>query len=182
MIAILPLLVLAAVVVLVMLLIAVRRSHLATVLLTLAGLAAAFGALWPAGEVAPRRFTPLLIMDPYSLFYQGLIIAGAFAVVLLSYGYFERHETDREELYLLLLIATLGSMVLTSATHFVSLFLGLELLSVSLYAMIAYLHTRARPVEAGIKYLVLAAASAAFLILTSRLRPRFCFWGRLQAG
>jgi len=164
MIAILPLLVLAAVIVLVMLLIAVRRSHLATVLLTLAGLAAAFGALWPAGEVAPRRFTPLLITDPYSLFYQGLIIAGAFAVVLLSYGYFQRQDTDREELYLLLLIATLGSMVLASATHFASLFLGLELLSVSLYAMIAYLHTRARPVEAGIKYLVLAAASAAFLL------------------
>jgi NADH-quinone oxidoreductase subunit N len=63
-----------------------------------------------------------------------------------------------------LLLATLGSMTLVASSHFVSFFLGLEILSVSLYAMIAY--TRARPisVEAGIKYLILAAASAAFLL------------------
>ncbi len=55
-------------------------------------------------------------------------------------------------------------MVLAASTHFVSFFLGLEILSVALYALIAYFHDRALPVEAGIKYLVLAAASAAFLL------------------
>ena len=55
-------------------------------------------------------------------------------------------------------------MVLVASSHFASLFLGLELLSVALYGMIAYLHTRPLPLEAGIKYLVLAAASAAFLL------------------
>ena len=51
-----------------------------------------------------------------------------------------------------------------AATHFVSFFLGLELLSVSLYALIAYSRTREESIEAGIKYLVLAATSAAFLL------------------
>src|SRR6185437_14339861 len=46
----------------------------------------------------------------------------------------------------------------------VSFFLGLEILSVALYALSAYLHTRRRPVEAGIKYLILAGSSSAFLL------------------
>ena len=70
----------------------------------------------------------------------------------------------RDEVYVLLLVATLGAAVLVASSHFASFFLGLELLSVSLYGLIAYLRARPRPVEAGIKYLVLAAASAAFLL------------------
>ncbi|MDQ2924176.1 MAG: NADH-quinone oxidoreductase subunit N, partial [Acidobacteriota bacterium] len=86
------------------------------------------------------------------------------AVALLSYGYFERCEGDHEELYVLLLLATLGSQVLVCSTHFASFFLGLEILSVALYTLTAYLHTRRLSIEAGIKYLVLAASSAAFLL------------------
>jgi NADH-quinone oxidoreductase subunit N len=86
------------------------------------------------------------------------------AVVLISYAYFKTVEGDQEEFFILLLAATLGASVLAASSHFISFFLGLELLSVSLYAMIAYLHGRALPVEAGIKYLVLAAVSTAFLL------------------
>jgi NADH-quinone oxidoreductase subunit N len=104
------------------------------------------------------------MLDRYALFYIGLIVAASMAFVLLSYGYFEKCEGDHDELYILLLVATLGSTVLVASSHFVSLFLGLELLSVALYGMIAYRHTRPLPLEAGIKYLVLAAVSAAFLL------------------
>jgi NADH-quinone oxidoreductase subunit N len=62
-----------------------------------------------------------------------------------------------------MLVATLGACVLVSSSHLISLFLGLELLSVSLYGMIAYVR-QALPIEAGLKYLVLAAVSAAFLL------------------
>jgi NADH-quinone oxidoreductase subunit N len=93
-----------------------------------------------------------------------LVILAALAVVVLSYGYFERHECRREELYLLLLVSTIGSTVLTMSSHLISFFLGLEVLSIGLYAMIAYLRGRRLPLEAGIKYLILAAASAAFLV------------------
>jgi NADH-quinone oxidoreductase subunit N len=93
-----------------------------------------------------------------------LIVAASMAFVLLSYCYFEKCEGDHDELYILLLVATLGSTVLVASSHLVSLFLGLELLSVALYGMISYRHSRPLSVEAGIKYLVLAAASAAFLL------------------
>jgi NADH-quinone oxidoreductase subunit N len=163
-IAILPLLVLTGAVVVAMAAIAIRRSHAITLAITLLGLSAAFGALWPASAGAPRQVTPLLMIDGYALFFTGLIVAAGIATATLCYGYLQRHQEDRDEMYVLLLIATLGAAVLASASHFASFFLGLELLSVPLYGMIAYLRRGRESVEAGIKYLVLAAAAAAFLL------------------
>ncbi len=162
-ITLLPLIVVAGTSVLAMLATAMRRSHVFTLCMTLAGLAAAFGCAWPAGARAPRQVTALLIIDDYSLFYFRLLIAAVFAIAILTYDYLRKRDLHREELYILLLIATVGAMVLVASSHFASFFLGLETLSISLYAMIAYLR-RPRPVEAGIKYLVLAAGSAAFLL------------------
>jgi NADH-quinone oxidoreductase subunit N len=105
-----------------------------------------------------------LLVDNYALFYTGLIVASAAAVTVLSYQYFEEHEGQREELYLLLLLATLGCAVLAASSHFASFLLGLEVLSVSLYGMLAYLTDRRVALEAGMKYLILASASAAFLL------------------
>ncbi len=162
--ALAPLLVLAFTPLAAMVSVSIRRSHIAVVILTVAGLAASFGTLWAAAAVVPRQVTPLLIIDSYSLFYTGMIVAATVAVVLLSYGYLELHSGDREELYILLTVAALGSVVLASSSHFASFFLGLEILSVPLYGLIAYLPSLKLPVEAGLKYLVLAAASAAFLL------------------
>jgi NADH-quinone oxidoreductase subunit N len=162
--ALLPFLLVAATSVVVMLEIAARRSHGLSLGITLVGLAAAFGSLWLVAPLAPRKPMSLLIVDQYALFYIGLILAATFAIAIFCHGYLERHAETREELYVLLLVATLGSMVLVASSHFVSFFLGLELLSVALYALSAYLHTRRRPVEAGIKYLILAGSSSAFLL------------------
>lgn len=161
--ALLPLIIVAGTSVLVMVGVAVRRSHGLTLGLTLAGLASAFGCLWIATNFVPRQVTSLLVIDRYSLFYFGLLIAADIAVAILAYDYLRKHDIHHEELYVLLLIATLGGMTLVASSHFASFFLGLEILSVSLYAMISYIRSK-RPLEAGIKYLVLAAASAAFLL------------------
>jgi NADH-quinone oxidoreductase subunit N len=162
--ALLPLLLIAATSVAVMLGIAAKRSHALTAALTLTGLTAAFVSIGAAVPLVPRQVTSLLLVDGYALFYMGLIIASAAAVAVLSYQYFENHDGHREELYLLLLLATLGCAVLVASIHFVSFLLGLEILSVSLYAMIAYFKDREQALEAGIKYLILASASAAFLL------------------
>lgn len=163
-IALLPILLIAGTAVLVMVGIAVHRSHLLSLLLTLVGLGASFFSLWMVEGLTPRKVTSLLVIDRYTVFYIGLILAACFVVALLSYGYFEKCGGQREELYILLLLATLGSAVLVASTHFASFFLGLEILSVTLYALTAYLRDRRLPLEAGIKYLVLAASSAAFLL------------------
>ena len=162
--AILPLLLLSGTAVALMLIITIHRSHRLALGFTLLGLAVSFASLWIAAEVVPRQVTPLLTLDHYALFYFGMIIAATIAVAGLAYGYLEQHAVEKEEFYILLLTAALGAAVLAASSHFVSFFLGLEVLSISLYALNAYVYSRKTALEAGIKYLVLAAASAAFLL------------------
>ena len=164
-ITILPFVVLTATAVAVMLLIAFYRNHAATVALTLLGLAGAFGALFAVRFYAPsRQVTPLILVDGFALFFMGLLIAAGFAVALLSYGYLKDRPENLEEYYLLLLLATLGTSILAASSHFASFFLGLEILSVSLYGLIAYPRILEDSIEAAVKYLVLSAVSAAFLL------------------
>jgi len=163
-IALSPLIVLACSTIVIMLVVAARRNHSLTLTLTLLADAGAFASLFFVSSDVPRQVAALLIMDSYSLFYLGLILAASFVVALLSYSYLGRHREQCEEFYLVLLLATLGSAVLVASTHFVSFFLGLEILSVSLYVLIAYQRSSELSIEAGIKYLILAAASSAFLL------------------
>ncbi len=160
----LPLLILGAAPVVVMLVVAFYRNHQLTVGLTLIALALAFMTLPSAASEAPRQVTALLILDRYALFYMGLLIAASFAVVLLAYAYLESRPGQHEEFYLLILLATVGSAILVASSHFASFFLGLEILSVSLYTLLAYPRAWAHGIEAGIKYLILAAGSSAFLL------------------
>jgi NADH-quinone oxidoreductase subunit N len=154
----------AATAVAVLLLVAVRRRHRAAAVMTVVGLSGAAITMPLAARVVPRQITPLLIVDGYGLFYMALLIAASMLVGILAYGYLQGREGNLEEFYVLLLLATLGAVVLALSNHFASLFLGLELLSVALYTLIAYQRTRTRPLEAAVKYLILAAASAAFLL------------------
>jgi NADH-quinone oxidoreductase subunit N len=160
----LPLLIVAVTAIVVMLGIGVRRNHRAAAAISFVGLTLAFGSLWAASAATPVQITSLLTIDRYALLYMGLVLAASAAVVLLSFSYLEVRPEHKEEFYLLLLLATVGSMVLTASGHMTSFFLGLELLSISLYALISYPRTEALPLEAGIKYLVLAASSSAFLL------------------
>lgn len=163
-IVLLPLIVIAATSLVIIMTIAFYRCHSLTTLLTFGGMALSLVTLVSSYPFLPRQATPLLILDSYGAFYSALILAASFLVTLLSYGYLEKLEGNREEFYVLLLLATFGSMLLVASNHFVSLFLGLEILSVSLYALISYRRDREQSFEAGIKYLVLAATSASALL------------------
>ncbi len=162
--ALLPFIILAATTLIVVLVISFYRNHFITALLTVIGHAAAIAVLPSLSTITPRQVTPLMIIDDYSLFYIGLLTAASLIVSVLMYSYLQRREAQREEFYALLLIATIGSSALVTSSHFITLFIGLEVLTVSLYGMIAYLFTYDRPLEEGIKYLILAAASSAFLL------------------
>ncbi|MEO8859517.1 MAG: NADH-quinone oxidoreductase subunit N [Burkholderiaceae bacterium] len=161
--ALLPLLVLSAAVVIVMLAAAFSRRARAPMLLALLGLALALASLPLAQQAMPRTVTPLLVVDGFALFYMGLVFAATFAVVVLTYGYFDS-EADHRPIYILLLLAALGSAVLVMASHFATFLIGLEILSVSLFALVAFAKRAPRALEAGIKYLVLAGLSSAFLM------------------
>ena len=162
--ALLPLIILMAGIVVILVVTAFYRSHPLAAGLTLLTLLLSFLSAVSASGGPPVQVSSLLVMDHYALFYIGLIVAASFFVALISYGYLKIHSENREEFYILLLTATFGSAVLVSSTHFASFFLGLEILSVSLYALIAYQRLDPHNIEAGLKYLILAGASAAFLL------------------
>jgi NADH-quinone oxidoreductase subunit N len=162
--ALLPFLLLGGSAILVMLGIAWRRHHGGSALLGAAGLALTLASLPVAAREAPRPVTRLLLIDGFALYFMGLVCVASLVVVVLAHGYFRDRGGQREELYVLVLLATLGSAVLAASVHFASLFLGLELLSISLYALVAYPRASEPALEAGLKYLILAAASSAFLL------------------
>ena len=160
----LPIIALTVSAVVVMLAGTFHTSHRLTVGLTLAGLFWTV-AMIPIAQVRhDHQVTALLLLDDWALFFIGLLALTTAGVVLISYGYLARREEHPHDYYTLLLLATLGAAVLVASTHFASFFLGLEILSVSLYTLIAYPRLRADFIEAGVKYLVLAAATAAFLL------------------
>ena len=160
---ILPLIVVSAASVVVMLAVACYRNHRLTHSLALAAIVLALATLPAISSQLPAQVTTLLLIDGYALFFSGLILLSALVVTLFSYDYLKGRRESPDEYYILLLTATLGSMILVAASHFASFFLALEVLSVSLYALIAY-DRRPLMTEAGVKYLVLAAASASFLL------------------
>jgi NADH-quinone oxidoreductase subunit N len=162
--ALLPLEVMGGTVLVVLLAFAAFRRAEAAMPLALVGSLLSLAALWPARAVAPRQVTPLLVIDGYALFFMGLILVATIAVLLLSHGYLARRGEPPQDFHLLLLMAAFGAMAMVASSHFALFFLGLETLSISLLGLIAYPQGSDKPLEASIKYLILAGASSAFLL------------------
>lgn len=165
--ALAPLILLTLTTVGVMLHIAWARRYHVIGALTILGMNLALLSLpliWIVNDGQPIELTPLLVVDGYALFYSGLILAAALGVLTLCGAYFESYEGNREELYLLLLMSSLGAVVMAMSRHFAGFFIGLELLSIPLYAMVAYPKKDNRALEGGIKYLILSAGASAFML------------------
>ncbi|MCQ4266365.1 NADH-quinone oxidoreductase subunit NuoN [Pseudomonas stutzeri] len=169
-IALLPLLVVSATAVVVMLAIAWRRNHGLTYMLTAVGLVLALLSIAPALQVAPLEVTQLLRLDRFAYFHMALLLLATLACVTLAHAYLgekpggQGFPGNREELYLLMVLSALGGQVLVASQHLAGLFIGLELLSVPVYGLVAYAFFNKRSLEAGIKYMVLSAAGSAFLL------------------
>lgn len=162
--ALLPLITISATAVILMIAIAIRRNHKVAFVISLIGVAAALASLAIDISGEPRQITSLLVLDSYSRLYMAVLLGAATFVFLFGYDYLKRRQERPEEFYLLVLLATTGAMVLVVSLNFASFFLGLELLSVALYTLIAYVRTETSSIEAGIKYLVLAASSSSILL------------------
>ena len=162
--AIAPLLVLSGGATLLMLQIAFLRSVSLSATVAALTLVMAALACIPASDLAPLQVTPLLVMDSLGLLFCGVFCLAAAATTLLSLDYMQCHGDEPEEYFLLLVLSTLGACVLACANHLASLLLGLELLSIALYALIAYPNRSLLPLEAATKYLVLSGAASATIL------------------
>ena len=122
--------------------------------------------LWSASYARDfiQPVTILLEVDHWSLFFTSLILMASLVTLVLSKETFSSEGERKEEYYLLLVLSVLGAVVLIQSSHMVSLLLGMELMGVALYAMIAFPERGQLPLEGAVKYLVLSACASAMLL------------------
>jgi len=159
-----PLLILAIAPIVIMIVISVLRNYEVVYSFSLLSFFMAFISIFLIVPSLPHFIEPLFIIDMFSLFFLGIIILSALLITLLSYDYIKQLEGVREEYYIILFTSTLGASLLAVANHFILFFLGIEMLSISLYILVAFQRSKDSSIEAGIKYLILASVSAAFLL------------------
>lgn len=134
-------------------------------LLTLATLAGAFAIqAGTAGPDTTLTFSGMFVDDRLADVLKSCLYITVFAVVVYSRDYLMARGLERGEYYLLVLFATLGMQVMISANHFLTLYLGLELLSLAIYALVALDRESARSTEAAMKYFVLGALASGLLL------------------
>ena len=133
--------------------------------LTLATLAGAFAIqVGTAGPDTTLTFSGMFVDDRLADVLKGCLYITVFTVVVYSRDYLMARGLERGEYYLLVLFATLGMQVMISANHFLTLYLGLELLSLAIYALVALDRESARATEAAMKYFVLGALASGLLL------------------
>ncbi|MDO6426594.1 NADH-quinone oxidoreductase subunit N [Thalassotalea sp. 1_MG-2023] len=109
--------------------------------------------------------TELLYVDSFSLVAFLWVLLAGFAAVYMSKAYLHSHLEVHDEFYLLLLLTVLGAGVLVASDHFASLFLGFELLSISLVGLTGYFRHQRHAIEVSFKYLILSASASSFMLL-----------------
>ena len=150
----------------------VHRPELAmmTVAILVVGIGISVG-LWISGVPAhaPRLFGQYLAVDHLSLVMDVVILLGAVFSVLLAGGYLHEHEIERGEFYPLILFTAFGAMILARATDLLSIFVGLETMSLGVYTLVAFRRTSPRAAEGALKYFLLGSFAAAILLFGSAL-------------
>ena len=121
----------------------------------------------PGGTLS--TFNGSFLLDPFARFLKILALAGAAAALLMSFDFLRAEKLERYEFGILVLTATAGMLVMISANDLITLYLGLELSSLSLYVMAAIQRDSVRSTEAGLKYFVLGALSSGMLLYGASL-------------
>lgn len=138
--------------------------------LALIGLAGSMLSLWAFTGKVEQILNDSFRLDGFALLFKWMILGGTFLVVLLSMQRNKDEGTERGEYYLLLLTAALGGMVMASSGDLITLFIGLELLSVSSYILVGIRKNHIQSNEAAFKYVVNGGiATAVFLFGASYL-------------
>lgn len=104
-----------------------------------------------------------LVVDRFAIFFKFLILAIVALVILASVDYVSKFQRFQAEFYALILLSASGMMLLASTTELISIYVSLELTSLPLAALAAFLRD-SRSSEAGLKFLILSAMSSAFLL------------------
>lgn len=117
----------------------------------------------PQGGVV-KAFNDMFVLDGMATLAKQAILTLTFIVLIYSYTYITERKMYRGEYFVLILNAVLGMMVMVSASHFLTIYIGLELLSLSLYTLVAMNRDSDLATEAAMKYFVLGALASGMLL------------------
>ncbi|MBI5136297.1 MAG: NADH-quinone oxidoreductase subunit N [Nitrospirae bacterium] len=131
---------------------------------SLAGVALAAFATWRIKYAEISAFADTFVVDPYSNFFKFIFYVIVLLVILLSRAYLKQDRIHLGEYYHFVLLVLTGMMVMVSATDLITVYMGLELVSVTLYIMAALKRYESRSTEAGLKYFILGSFSSAVLL------------------
>ncbi|MGD8870717.1 MAG: proton-conducting transporter membrane subunit, partial [Gemmatimonadota bacterium] len=132
--------------------------------LALAGVAAAAcanGWLYGVEDVSQ---TAMVAVDGFRLFANWIFLLAAALTILISFTYVYRQRLQAGEFYGLILLASAGMMFMAGARDLIVVFLGLEVMSISVYALTAFNRRDRKSAEAGLKYFLLGAFATGFLL------------------
>ena len=132
-----------------------------TVLMLISAFCYAAGQ-WNSGALP--IFSGMMLFDNFSVVFTGIVITGTILILLLSKGYFERISSNVAEYYAIMLFALAGMVIMVSFYNMVMLFIGLEIMSVSLYILAGIRKNDFASNEAALKYFLMGAFSTGFLL------------------
>ncbi|MDQ6969128.1 MAG: NADH-quinone oxidoreductase subunit N [Mariprofundus sp.] len=130
-------------------------------IMTIVAAAIATIQLYPAGSI--EAFYGFFVFDPFAAFCKLLVFAATAIAMILSLQYM-KDENHIGEYYVLMLFAMLGMMLMISATNFIILYLGMELMALCVYVLVGYQRDVLRSNEAALKYFILGALSSGMLL------------------
>ncbi|KAA0451897.1 MAG: NADH-quinone oxidoreductase subunit NuoN, partial [Candidatus Thioglobus sp.] len=116
------------------------------------------------GQPETIIFGNSFILDDIGSILKVFMLAAAMIAMVYSRHYLRQHQLFRGEYFVLILLSILGMMVMVSGYSLLTLYLGLEILSLSLYTLIAIARNRANAIEAALKYFVLGAIASGMLL------------------
>ena len=139
-----------------------RKGDLAFTSLLALGLA--FFASYRFMNMEIQAFSNMFVLDPFSTFFKFLFYIITALTILLSINYLKIEEVHLGEYYAFLLLATSGMMVMVSGADLITIYLGLELMSISLYVLAGFKRFEEKSTEASAKYFVLSSFSSGILL------------------
>jgi NADH-quinone oxidoreductase subunit N len=121
------------------------------------------------GMIGDGKTTGLVAVDGFAVFVQTVILGATLLALLISGGYLKREHLESPEYFALMLCSATGMMLMASANDLITVFLSLEILSISLYVLAAFDRRRLVSQEAGLKYFLLGSFSSAVLLYGTAL-------------
>jgi NADH-quinone oxidoreductase subunit N len=132
--------------------------------ISIIGVILSFLALIPMFGKHLTAFNHMVVLDGYAFFFKVVILCITALTIFSSMNYTVKKRIESGEYYSLILFAAVGMMLMASSTNLIMIFIALEMMSVSIYCLAGYKKKDDKSVEGAIKYFILGAFSAAFLL------------------